>query len=196
MAQTKFSIASQALILINETPVNDFDEGSNAAKILTELYDTWAENILSIHPWSFNTTRQQLIQENKTIAGWQYLYKIPSSVLRVHAVFADNSVFTQPVRAFRIVGDNESQYVATNEPKCFVENSFYCDESIWPAWFVEFAKYDLAGTLAMPIGNDADLASSYMSLAKQKFYKAISVSDQQSPPQMYLENEIIAARFS
>ena len=196
MAQTKESISSQCLILINEVPVNSFDEGSNAAKILTELYDTWAENVLSIHPWSFNTTRIQLIQEDKTIPGWQYLYKIPSTVLRVHAVFADGEIFSNPVRVYKIVGDNESQYVATNEPKCFIEHSFYCTEAIWPSWFVEFAKYDLAGTLAMPIGNDADLANFFMNKAKQQFYTATAISDQQSPPQMYPENEIIAARFS
>lgn len=205
MSQTKFSIASQALIHLRANPVSSFTDGTNEADIMAEVYDTWARDALGRHPWSFARRREQLTRENKTQPGWKYLYKIPATALRVFAVFNTDDIGAQPIKRYRILSDDAGQYIATNEEKIFAEFTTYVPENVWPSWFVEYGVFALAAFVAMPVSDDEDLAARMQAAAYGppgdnetggKFGKAAIISDQQNPPEYYGQNEIIAARFS
>lgn len=205
MSQTKFSIASQGFVLDRANPVSSFDEGSNEANIATEFYDAWARNVLSLHPWSFCRIREQFIRSGKTQPGWKYLYVIPPTALRVFAVYNSGQENAPPVRHFEVVADGDGQYIACNEEQVFGLYTFYATEAVWPGWFVEFAKYSWAALVAIPVSDDEGLENQMSVRAfgspseggkGGKFAQAAMISDQQSPPQQYRENEIIAARFS
>ncbi len=205
MAQTKFSIASQALIQLRAATVSSFEDGTNEADIMADMYDTWARMVLAIHPWSFARRREQLIRENKTQPGWAYLYKVPATALRIFAIYNSPANNAPPFKNFEIVSDDAGQYVACNEETVFALFTTYVPEAVWPAWFVDFAIYALAAHVGMPVTHDETLTGLHRQTAYGppsdngnggKFAIAASVSDQQSPPQNYRENEIIQARFS
>lgn len=205
MSQTMFSIATQASILCRGNPVSSFDEGTQEANIFSEIYDGWAREVLAMHPWAFARKRDQLARSVKTQAGWKYLYPIPTEALCVFAVYNSDQPNSPPVRRYEIVSDAEGEYIATNEEFCYCLYTFYKTEARWPGWFVAFAKYSLAALAALPISDDDNLAAQMSVMAYGtpseggrggKFAVAAAISDRQSPPQQYNENEIIALRFS
>lgn len=205
MAQTKFSIASQSLIQLRAATVSSFEDGTNEADIMADMYDTWARMVLSLHPWSFCRKREQLMRENKTQPGWAYLYKVPATALRVFAVYNSDANNAPPFKNFEVVADEAGQYIACNEEKVICLFTFYAPEAVWPAWFVDFGIYALAAQVGMPVTDDENLTALMRQTAYGppsdngnggKFAIAATTSDQQSPPQQYRENEIIQARFS
>lgn len=205
MSQTKFSIASQSCIQVRANPITSFEDGSNEADILAEVYDTWARMVLGLHPWSFARRRDQLVRENKAQPGWKYLYKIPPNALRIFGVYNSGSENAPPIKRYDTVADDAGQYIASNDEQCFALFTTYVPENIWPAWFVDFAIYALAAHIAMPISDDENLEIRNRVIAYGnpqengqggKFALAARTSDQQAPPVEYQENEIIMARFS
>lgn len=205
MSQTKFSIASQALVQLRANPVNSFEDGSNEADIMNEAYDTWARNALAMHPWSFARRREQLLKDSATQPGWRYLYAIPATCLRVWAVYNSTAYNAPPIKNFELVSDDTGQYIACNEELIVALFTTYVPEAVWPAWFVDFAIFSLAAHVGMPVSDDEALTAQMKTTAfgppadnggGGKFKTAANISDQQSPPQQYQGNEIIQARFS
>lgn len=205
MSQTKFSIASQALIQLRAQPVSSFEEGTNEADIMAQSYDNFARTALAMHPWSFARRREQILRDSATQPGWRYLYAIPATALRVFAVYNSSSYNAPPIRDFEIVSNDTGQYVACNEELVVILFTSYVPEAVWPSWFVDFFIYALAAHVAIPVTDDERLAALMKQIAYGnpsdngdggKFMMAATISDQQSPPQMYNENEIIQARFS
>lgn len=205
MSQTKFSIASQALVILRAATVASFEDGTNEADIMLDMYDTWAKMVLALHPWSFARRREQFIRENKTQPGWAYLYKVPATALRIFAVYSSSSNNAPPFKNFEVVSDDTGQFIACNEEAVYALFTSYVPESVWPAWFVDFAIYSLAAHVGVPVTGNAELTAAHRKTAHGepsdngdggKFAAAAAISDQQSPPQQYHGNEIISARFS
>lgn len=172
---------------------------------MAEIYDTWARMVLSLHPWSFARRREQILRDSATQPGWRYLYAIPATALRVFAVYNSTAYNAPPIKNFEIISDDTGQYVACNEELVVILFTSYVPEAVWPSWFVDFAVYALAAHAAIPVTDDRALSEQMKQIAYGnpsdngdggKFMMAATISDQQSPPQEYRENEIIQARFS
>jgi hypothetical protein len=193
------------MIKLKANPVSSFEEGTNEAAILSQVYEPWVKGVLSMHPWSFCSKREQLSRENKTMAGAKYLYKVPAEALRIFAIFDSDDQWAPPLAEFKIFADEAGQYIACAYEQVYASYTFYAQEATWPAWFNEFPVYALASRTAVEVAGDEGMQQNYYAIAFGTpsdngngglFAKAALISDQQQPPQYYGRNAIIAARFS
>ena len=57
---SNIDIASNALILIGDNPINSFDEPGAGAQAAAALYPETKKRLLSEHPWGFALKQQRL----------------------------------------------------------------------------------------------------------------------------------------
>ena len=207
MGTTKENFASQSLILLRADTISSFDDGTNEANIVNVMYDDFAQDILSRHPWSFATKKIQLSRGSETpVNEYKYAYVIPNTVLRVLAMYNTDQEGARPCRDYIIQQTTEGRRLLTNEEKVYIDAIFYVAESEWPAYFIHFGIYAFAAHIATPVTDDEDMEAKFHSLAwgnaneserGGKFAVARVIDDQQYQAEdLMQENEMIAARFS
>lgn len=202
MSATDVQIASQALTLLRANTISRFSEGTNEADIVTELYPTFVEDVLSRYPWSFATKKRQLNRDADTpVNEWKYRYILPAERLNLTTVFNTDAVGARPVQDFEIIGN----YLYTNYEKVYAEYTFYAKENTWPGYFKTYAIYALADLLAIPVTDDVELKERMKLEAYGppsegerggKFAVAAGIDAKQKPAEELWAYDVIAARFS
>lgn len=88
--QSKIGIANLALYKIGGQRITSFQDGSNSARVINDIYDQCREFVLEEHPWSFATTSIAL----QTLAitpidmgdGLSIAYALPSDWLFTYMI--------------------------------------------------------------------------------------------------------------
>lgn len=179
---SKIQIINQALRYLGEQPINALDEGSEAANIVSDIYDISLETELRSWPFTWATTTAELAQlSDETPPDFGYAYQLPANYLQF----------------VRIVSTPSGQTLATWDPWTYVierygleweirEGKLYCDlseitikyifnqtdTSKWDSHFVEAFSYKLAEKLAIPLAGRNDLEQLYF----QKYLNHIAMT--------------------
>ena len=77
-------IGNRALFKLGEARIEAFDDGSKAADILSEIYDSIRDEVLEAHPWNFATKRFAL--EASAVEPewlWEKAFPLDTEILRV-----------------------------------------------------------------------------------------------------------------
>ena len=179
---TDISMASNALMLIGEEPINALSENTAAENLYSSTY----EYVLTESNWSFAMKEQYLSRLTATPAtetGFQYAFQMPSDCIRMWAVMPASL-------NYRIVGD----LLYCSADKLLARYIYKVAESALPAHFVKTMEYKLAADFAMSVADDAQKAQ----LFEQKYAAALSVSQakdaQQHPYPGHPRNPIRLAR--
>ena len=84
---TAVSICSNALLMLGDNPISDFDESTDRARLASNLWPTARDYVLRMHPWNCATKRVVLAPEADAPAfGWTAQFLLPGDNLRVLGV--------------------------------------------------------------------------------------------------------------
>ena len=66
MADSKFDICNQALVLVGANTITSFTESTTESKVASQLYESTLENLLTRCRWRFSTKQEQLSRKTNS----------------------------------------------------------------------------------------------------------------------------------
>lgn len=157
MADSKEDIASQALARLGEPAISSFDEDTDAAEKVKQLYEDVILDLLGRYPWRWASQRKVLEKDGAVtpVHEWRYAYKLPT--LRTDRVGSPTAVFNSTgLNAPEVFNfELEGQHIFTNYETVVIEYIERKQEAFWPGYFVKLAREALAAELALPITENA-----------------------------------------
>ncbi len=183
---TSIDIASNALILIGDNPINSFDDDGGGATAASALYPETKKRLLSEHHWSFALKQQQLnrlSQAPDPMTNYQYAFQLPTDMIRLLRI--------QDKNFYIIVGD----LLYSNNSKLLATYIYDVPETNLPPHFVKSLEYALASDLSISVTED----NSMMQIMDAKYRTSINQAmaiDSQNRPQFPIQSSpIINARL-
>ena len=145
---TAVTICSQALLLLGQSEISSFTDGTQISGACGSLYPDIKAQLLSMYNWSFCTKKEQLAQLSSTpVNEWTREYQLPSDIITgsPQAVYNSASTGISPIATgWEILGDK----LQTDEATIVIDYIFNVNESLMPQYFVQLLKYAVAAHLA------------------------------------------------
>lgn len=156
MPTNKFTIASQALVLIGHPPIASFEGPSSGAIAANALYEDTVLEVLSLHRWTFAKRAVALSRlADAPATEWEAAYEIPGTA---------NIIYAVQVRGEDIVFDRFADEIHCNalatDTVVLIEG-FRADETRWPPYFDSLMRVKLASVFAIPVAESQEKASIY-----------------------------------
>tara|TARA_R100001126_G_C4857015_1_gene165239 strand:- start:547 stop:1161 length:615 start_codon:yes stop_codon:yes gene_type:complete len=161
---TDVSICSEALILLGQSAITSFDDGTAGSGEAAKIYPKVKSATLGMYPWTFTLAKVQLSRlADAPTNVWQYAYALPSQMLTgvPRRVFASDSVGATVIKNYEIQGSS----LLTDFEKIFVDFQQTVDEQSMPDYFVKLLTYQMAWHLAIPITDQATMLDTYRTIA-------------------------------
>ncbi len=175
MATSAVNLASNALVLIGDSPISALTESIPA----NALYEQSYLSLLSIHRWRFATKKAQLA---RLVAApqneYSYQYQLPADL----------------VYLIRPVGNNSQDYevyedkLYSNDATMYVDYIFRVDKSALPAYFVKVVEFFLAAQFAIPVTGNSTRFKEYSGLYEMQLKRAKYADSSQRPNDGFLHN--------
>lgn len=165
---TSISMASNALVLIGDDPINALSDSEAASNLYDEVY----EGFLSEHPWSFALKEQWLSRLTATPdpqTGYRYAFQVPTDLIRMWAALN--------IRDYRVVGD----LIYANANELLARYVYRVDETSLPAHAVRAIQYKLASEFSVSVAEDEQKMQIFESKYIDALGRAMSVDSQQHP---------------
>lgn len=199
---TKESIASQALILLGTRPIDSFEEDSDLARTVSNLYPDLRDALMNEYPWRFLTKKAQLGRLTAVpLNEWQFIYQLPSDIMgSTFALFESLDEGAQPVKAWEQFGST----IYTNFELVAIDYRARRDEAEWPGYFTQLMTYECAWIFAQPATSDDEKMDRWFRVArgasdqggKGGYFNIATTADAQgSASQAFQDFDLIAARF-
>lgn len=151
MAVTEVSICNSALIKVGADRINSLSEQNKRARLCNTLYETMRDDVLAAYPWNFAIARAELSQvDDEPIFGFDYIYQLPSDVLRVLEVQEKDYVWKiEGAYLLSDEGEIQIKYIRRED-----------DVTKFSMMFAEALAYRLAMELAYPLAQNRGLRDS------------------------------------
>lgn len=157
MTDSKVDVASQALARLGEPAISSFEEDSDTAEKVNQLYEPTILQLLGSYDWSFATRRKALSEDaaGVPVNEWKRAFLLP--VLRTDRVGKPLSVFNSTRVGAPQVFDYEIQdrWLFADYTTVVIEYIARAPESQWPGYFHTLAIEAIAATLALPVTENA-----------------------------------------
>ena len=180
-------MASNALMLLGDNPINSFDEAGAGASAAKNLYPSVKKRALSFHPWTFALKEQELGQtpfEPDKRTGYKYAYQTPVDLIRLWAVL--------PWSVYQIIGP----YIYSNQTGLLARYIYDVEESQFPAHMVKAMEYLLAAEFAISVTEEADKAQLFDAKGKAMLAEASTIDSQGRPQESIISSPMVEARMS
>jgi hypothetical protein len=159
------TICSQALLLLGESEISSFDDGTQISGACSTLYSGVRDSVLSLYPFSFATKKAQLAQLTSTpVNEWTYEYALPSDMITgtPQAVYSSTAVGANPQQiGWEILGTA----MQTDMTTVVIDYIYSVPEASMPPHFVQLLKYTMAAHLAEIVTDQIDKADYWRTLA-------------------------------
>lgn len=189
MATSEIQICSNALLLLGDSPINSFTDGSDRATLASNLWDNARQAVLRSHPWNCATEMVALAPESTAPAfDWAYQFLLPGDCLRVLFVGEAGVPDDYVIKGRRILADVNPlylTYITDNE-----------DVASWDAMLVEAMQRYMAFSMAYPITKSGTLRDSFFNEYSNLLKQARSVDGQEEPPQQVGDFPLLSVRQS
>ena len=177
MSFSKVQLASNALVLLGDTPISSFTEDGAGSQTAANLYESSYLSMLSSHRWNFATKKAQLAKLAEAPKNeYKYQYQLPTDIVLL--------ITTYPVSTYRILGDKLYADTETVE----IDYIYKIAEDQFPAYFIKAFEFYLATQFAIPITEDLNKAD-----IMNKFYERESrkarYADSQSQPAVPIQDD-------
>jgi len=187
MADSAVEICSNALLLLGDSPISSFDDGSDRATLASNLWANARKSLLRAHPWNCAKARVNLAPEGDTPDfDWSYQFVMPSDLLRVLFVGQLDEPDDYVIEGRRILADENPLYIT------YVYDN--TDVASWDAMLVQVAEVYMAARMAYAITKSAAMRDSmyqeYASLLKM----AKAVDGQEEPPETAGDTPLLDVR--
>lgn len=161
---TDVSICSEALILLGQTSITSFDDGTAGAGAASKIYPKVKSSTLGMYPWTFTLAKTQLAQLSDAPTNvWQYAYSLPAQMLTgvPRSVYNSGNVGAAVVKEFEIQGND----LLTDYSTIYVDYQQSINEQAMPHYFVKLLTYQMAWHLAIPITDQSTMMETYRTIA-------------------------------
>jgi len=147
MAKSKIDIANQALLLINEDEIQNFEQAStNQEKVLKRFFEDTYEEVCSEFTWNFCTKAAALAESESTPIGWSNSFAIPNAPKTLRVVSIESVGFADPDWERR--GDE----LMINQGDCSIKYIYKVEDiTRIPAHVVRCISTLLASRIAIPL---------------------------------------------
>jgi hypothetical protein len=156
----KTAVVNQALALLGERLIADFDEATPRAEKCRAFYESTVDAVFEAYPWPFARNRKRLtVNPEYTQLAGKTAFVLPRGFRR--AVHPTGEGYTR-----------EGEFYLASETGLsltFVERK---PEGVWPAHFVKTVAAYLAGELAYPICESTTKASQMYALYADRLRRA------------------------
>lgn len=157
MTDSKVDVASQALARLGEPAISSFEEDSDTAEKVNQLYEPTILQLLSSYDWSFATRRKVLAEDaaGLPLNEWKRAFLLPT--LRTDRVGKPLSVFnsTQTRAPQVFFYEIQERWLFADYDQVVIEYIWRVPESQWPGYFHTLAIEAIAATLALPVTENA-----------------------------------------
>ena len=171
ISDNNINICSRALVGIGADGISSYEDGTAEAKVASELYETYKQDLLAIYPWSFATCDTYLARLNADdLALYENLFEKPKDWLRTITLTEGRNVTEYTYRAGKI--NTDAQKPILN----YIAN---VDEADMPAYFVTALIARLQRDFIIPVTGKHDEYKTFdniyqMALATAKTTDAMS----------------------
>ncbi len=179
-------IASNALLLVGDNPINSFTEPGAGAQAAAAFYQQTKEAVLAWHPWSFALKEQelsQLTQAPDERTNLRFAYQIPTDLVRIWEIM--------PWSYYEIVGDK----LYSDEDDLLMRYVFNVDDTQIPPHVVKALEYKLAAEFAMSVTEDENKVELYERKHLQQMAVASAIDSQNRPQESIKSSPFTEARF-
>jgi hypothetical protein len=189
MAATDVSICSNALLLLGDSPISSFEEGTDRSKLAANLYPTARNAILRSHPWNCCIKRVALAPDVAApVFDYTYQFTLPSDFIKALQV-GELGVETE---RFKI----EGRKLLANDNPLLLRYVYRNDNpATWDDALVDAVTLEMAARMAYPITSSSSLADSKRKDAIAALRLAKSVDGQDDSPDELGDERLLAARL-
>lgn len=164
MAASKIDICNTALLYLGQQAISSFNDTSERALAVTQIYDSCRRQLLNGHPWNFATKRAVLTQTGTgPVFGYEYRYDLPSDYLRVVRIDQQSD------KTFII----QDGYVITDSEECKILYIF--DQQVSGKFSAQFDEA-LSLCIAYKASYKFNQSTSQIQLFKQMYDEALSLA--------------------
>jgi len=182
---SKIDIASNALLLLGDSPITSFSEGGTGATVMANIYEPTYRAMLASHPWNFAQKQQQLSQlVGKPLFDrkYRYRYAMPPDYIRI--------IRLESQHEYQIVGEE----IHTNDNQAKIQYVYEISEGDLPPYFVVLMEYQLAAKAAMAVTDRSTLADMMMAKAMNQFSQSTAIDSQNDTTVAIQDNPFISIR--
>ena len=187
MATSAVQVCSNALLLLGADPINDFDDESDRATLVANLWPNSLDAILRAHPWNCAVKRVALAADVAVPAfDYAYQFTLPGDCLRVLSVGELGAQQEYQLEGRKLLSDESIlylRYVYKNE-----------DIPSWDSLLVQAAEAYMAMTCAYPITKSQGTVDAMLKLWDHKLRTARTIDGQENPPEDFGDSPLIAVR--
>lgn len=174
MATSDVQICSNALLMLGAHTINSFEEDSDRATLVANLWENMRDAILRAHPWNCAQKRVQLAPDASTPAyEYAYQFTLPGDCLRVLSIGEEGDVPRYRIEGRKILMDDAEcplLYIFRNE-----------DVTTWDSSLVAAAEAYVAMTCAYPITKSKSVLDAMGALWGLKLREARTVDGLEVP---------------
>ena len=187
MATSEVQICSNALLLLGAGTINSFDDASDRALLVSNLWPNAREAILRSHPWNCAIKRLALAPDAAAPAfDYSYQFTLPGDCLRILSVGEKGAPQDYELEGRKILSDESTLYL-----RYIYDND---DVPSWDALLVQAAEAYMAMTCAYPITKSASMLEAMTSLWDLKLKQARNIDGQENPPEDMGDTPLLAVR--
>lgn len=170
---SRIDIINRALTMIGAAKISSLSDGTAEAEAATIIYPGVVEDLISRYRWRFAHVQKQLSRlTDSPDARWDAAYQLPSDCEILETV----TVNDHPIPYDRI--EDKVVCNATPDETVIAEYILVNDETRWPGYFTALLVFELAHTLAVPIGDRNDLSQALEKKALRQFSLARNLDSQ------------------
>lgn len=167
MADSKEDVASQALARLGEPAISSFEEDTETAEKVNQLYEPTILQLFSSYNWKFAIKRAVLSEDAAAVPVNEWTRSFIMPTLRTERIGQPVAVYESTAVSAPAIFDYERQgrWIMTNRESCVIEYISRVPESQWPGYFHMLAIEALAATLALPVTETA---------TKEEFHRTVA----------------------
>jgi len=182
---TAIDLASNALVLIGDNPINSFTEPGGGATAAANLYDDTYAAFLSMHPWTFALKEQSLSRLTASPdprTNYKYAFQVPADHIRTWSIM--------PYSNYVVVGE----LIYSNQPALLMRYVYKVNETQLPAHAIKCIEYLLASDFAQIVTESTSKSDYFAGKARLALASAMAIDSQGHPQQRIIDSPFTDVR--
>ena len=175
--------------MLGAKPINSFDDRTDQARLVANLYASVRDDVLRLHPWNCATKRVILAPLAAAPAfDFTYQFQLPGDWLRTLQVGYKRCPLSYRSEGRKVLADVSALplvYCWRNE-----------DESSWSTNLIHVMELAIAAKVAYAVTSSASVRDSQRDEYMRELKVAKAIDGQDDPPEEFVEGSFIESRFS
>lgn len=188
MATSDIQICSNGLLLLGADPINSFDDESDRATLVSNLWPNMRDAVLRQYPWNCAVKRLALAADVATPAfEYGQQFSLPGDCLRILSIGEEGDQLRYAIEGSKLLCDESVVYL-----RYLFRNT---DATTYDSLLVETMEAYVAMTCAYPITRDRGVQKAMSELYSFKLRQARTVDSQEQPAESFGDFPFLQARY-